>query len=83
MAAQSGQHGSHQQLIQIDPQQTKELGRGSFGVVYEYFFDGRLVAVKKIQLIDYENDREESAMSQLNHPNVLDFIAEQQDRDYK
>ena len=51
---------------------TKELGHGSFGIVYEGKYQGIDVAVKRILLQKVEtSEREENALRRLDHPNVV------------
>ncbi len=49
------------------------LGKGNFGVVYERIFDGKIVAVKRIQHpdIDRSEANREFEMITFDHPNVL------------
>lgn len=61
------------------------LGKGSFGTVYKKEFRNGQVAVKRIQRLDLENDRDEGIiMQQCNdHPNVLKLIAIFLDNDFQ
>lgn len=77
-------------VIQIDLKETKLLGQGKFGKVFEYTIGGEKVAVKRIQILDLDEasqerarNREENAMKKLHHENVLELIEEQQDDHFK
>ena len=78
-------------VIQIDIKKNALLGKGRFGSVFEYTFDEKKVAVKRIQIHDLDEtaqeemmNREENAMRNLqHHPNVLELIAEQHDTQFK
>ncbi len=67
-------------------ERTKILGRGTFACVFYGTLDGVPVAVKRIQLHDLEESiqhREETAMRQLDHPNVLKLLHVQENEDFK
>jgi serine/threonine protein kinase len=59
------------------------IGRGSHGVVYAGTFKGEEVAVKRIQLMDYEYDREAIINPFLNHPNIVQFKHYEEDEDFR
>ncbi len=59
-----------QKLHQIEFNPKDRLGKGSHGSVFSGKFDGRQIAVKRIQLIDTD-EREEEALQRLNHLNVV------------
>lgn len=61
----------------------KVLGRGAFATVFAVEWNGRNVAVKRIQLHDLLTDREEETMRHLNHPNVIKLLAVEEDNDFK
>ena len=50
------------------------LGKGAFSSVYLGTFRTMKVAIKKVLILNQETDREQSAMSQLNHCNVLKLV---------
>lgn len=62
------------------------LGRGGFGAVFRGYFNGNNVAVKRIEQISLNtslSDREERAMMNLNHPNVVKFIHAESDKNFR
>ncbi|KAI9561074.1 hypothetical protein GHT06_012030 [Daphnia sinensis] len=65
------------------------LGNGVDGTVFLGTFGGEKVAVKRIQIRvghdvdDVRRSREEAAMKQLEHPNVLKLIEVEKDLDFK
>ncbi len=55
---------------------TRLLGRGTSGTVFLGTFNGIEAAVKRVGKLDFRNpaadqNREEKAMTKLNHPNIL------------
>jgi serine/threonine protein kinase len=50
------------------------LGKGGFAIVYKGALKGMPVAVKRIENDRLENNREENALIQLNHPNVIQLF---------
>ena len=67
----------------------KILGRGTSGVVFRGSFNGKDVAVKRIDKLEFnkisakDQDREEKAMTKLNHPNVLKLFHVAHDDHFK
>lgn len=61
------------------------LGKGGFAIVFRGTFDGKLVAVKRIQqdMIAEDNQREEEVLRRLNHPNVISLLYVEDDEDFK
>ena len=47
------------------------LGKGGFAIVYRGTLNGLPVAVERIENDRLEENREENALVQLNHPNVI------------
>jgi Protein tyrosine and serine/threonine kinase len=47
------------------------LGEGAFAIVHRGALKGMPVAVKRIENHRLEKNREENALIQLNHPNVI------------
>lgn len=53
------------------------LGRGTSGIVFRGQFNGKGVAVKRIDKLEFiktpvaDQNREEKAMTKLDHPNIL------------
>jgi len=58
------------------------LGKGSCGSVYRRTFRGDHVAVKKVQLVDLDK-REEEAMRELSHPNVIRLFDTREEGEFK
>ncbi|XP_059352656.1 serine/threonine-protein kinase/endoribonuclease IRE2-like [Daphnia carinata] len=58
------------------------LGTGSYGSVWKGKFNGRPVAVKKVLLGNW-NKEEESAMKQLDHPNIVKIFHCESDKDFR
>ena len=60
------------------------LGQGAFGIVYEHFWNGMKVAVKRIQIATSEsNKQEEEALQKLDHPNIVKLFHVQIDDDFR
>jgi serine/threonine protein kinase len=59
------------------------LGQGGYGIVYKDIWNGRKVAVKRIQLFETTSEREEDAMHKLDHRNVLKLLHIEEDKDFK
>jgi serine/threonine protein kinase len=61
------------------------LGQGGYGIVYAGTFEGKKVAVRRIQLMDSNptNNREVLNQQLLNHPNIMQFIHFEKDDDYE
>jgi predicted Ser/Thr protein kinase len=63
-------HQSVSLSISIDRE--KVLGKGRYGIVYEGTWMGRKVAVKRIQIEDFQNNKGgEEALQKLDHQNVV------------
>lgn len=64
---------------------TKVLGRGGYGTVFEGDYDGKKVAVKRIELARAEdnNNREEEALRKFNHPNVIKLYHVESDANFR
>lgn len=58
------------------------LGRGDFGSVFPGTFEGREVAIRRIELID-ASDNEEEALKQLDHPNIIKLFHVERNIDFK
>ncbi len=59
-----------------------KLGEGGFAIVYLGSFNGRQVAVKKIQIERIE-DREVKLQRSLEHENVLKLLEVEEDKDFR
>jgi predicted Ser/Thr protein kinase len=59
------------------------LSQGAFGIVYKDNWNGRKVAVKRIQSDTPSNEQEEEAMIKLDHPNVVKLFYVEKDENLK
>ncbi len=61
------------------------LGKGGFAIVFRGTFDGKIVAVKRIQqdMLAKDNQREEEALRRLNHLNIINLLFVEDDEDFK
>jgi serine/threonine protein kinase len=57
-----------------------KLGEGGFGSVFLGQFDGRQVAVKRVDVTKV-NDNEEKVLKQLDHPNIIKLFHSEIDAD--
>ena len=63
-----------------------ELGVGGFGQVCKGQYQGKSVAVKRIELIRLQRlngDRELEIMKTLDHPNILKLLHWEDDKDFR
>ncbi|XP_046654296.1 serine/threonine-protein kinase/endoribonuclease IRE1-like isoform X2 [Daphnia pulicaria] len=58
------------------------LGRGGFGSVFPGTFQGRKVAIKRVELVN-ATDNEEEALKQLDHPNIVKLFHVDCNKDFK
>jgi serine/threonine protein kinase len=63
----------------------KILGRGGFGIVFDGFWGpNRIpVAVKRLQLLHLDSKKEEEALRNLKHPNVIQIYHAEDDKDFR
>ncbi len=66
--------------ITFDPR--NRLGQGGTGSVFSGFWDNQGVAVKRVQSIDID-EKEESALKQLDHKNVVKLLHVESDNAFK
>ncbi|KAI9557856.1 hypothetical protein GHT06_014607 [Daphnia sinensis] len=59
------------------------LGQGGQGSVFLGGFEGRDAAVKRVPVFRLGNGREEEALKQLNHPNIVKLLHSEADVDFK
>lgn len=61
------------------------LGKGGYGSVFLGTFEGKRVAVKRIELIgeDVLDDNELKALQQLDHPHVIKLLHFESDDNFK
>ena len=60
-----------------------QLGQGGYGAVFPGTFQGKKVAVKRVQLIDATNENEENILQKLNHPNIVKLFHFDKDDNFK
>ncbi|XP_057372285.1 serine/threonine-protein kinase/endoribonuclease ire-1-like [Daphnia carinata] len=78
------------------PQDAKFLGKGAYGIVYEGTWNGKKVAIKRIDKIEFsdsnssaadptnaQRQREEDNMKNLDHSNVLTLLHVEIDKHFK
>ena len=58
------------------------LGEGGYGSVFLGKFNGKEVAVKKVELHKVV-ENEELALKQLDHPNIIKLLHSESDNDFK
>ena len=58
------------------------LGEGGYGSVFLGKFNGKEVAVKKVELHKVV-ENEELALEQLDHPNIIKLLHSESDKDFK
>jgi serine/threonine protein kinase len=68
--------------MEIEFNRQVRLGRGGFGSVFPGTFQGREVAIKRVELIN-ATDNEEEALKQLDHPNVIKLFHVDCNKDFK
>ena len=61
----------------------KLIGKGIYGIVFEGTWKGKKVAVKRIQIENVENNKEEEALKKLDHPNVVKLYHVESDSDFR
>jgi hypothetical protein len=59
-----------------------KLGEGRYGIVCKGDWDGKTVAIKRIQLHQCCK-QEEDAMKKLDHPNVVKFVHAESDDNFR
>lgn len=69
---------------QISYDRNEILGTGGFGTVFLGSYNGKQVAVKRIELQRLDpKDREVTLQKQLNHENVMAILAVEHDVDFR
>ncbi len=68
--------------MEIEFNSQVRLGRGGFGSVFPGTFQGRKVAIKRVELIN-ATDNEEEALKQLDHPNIVKLFHVECNEDFK
>ncbi|XP_057367110.1 uncharacterized protein LOC130688145 [Daphnia carinata] len=59
------------------------LGQGGYGSVFPGTFEGREVAVKRVEVYRLGNNNEEEILKQLNHPNIVKLFHCEVDANFK
>jgi serine/threonine protein kinase len=68
--------------MEIEFNRQVRLGRGGFGSVFPGTFQGRKVAIKRVELVN-ATDNEEEALKQLDHPNIVKLFHVECTDDFK
>jgi serine/threonine protein kinase len=61
---------------------SNRLGEGGYGSVFLGKFNGKEVAVKKVERFKVV-ENEELALKQLDHPNIIKLLHSESDKDFK
>jgi serine/threonine protein kinase len=59
------------------------LGIGGYGTVFKGKWNSKIVAVKRIELAKFENNKEEEALQKLDHPHVVKLYHVESDPDFR
>ncbi|KAI9550631.1 hypothetical protein GHT06_000622 [Daphnia sinensis] len=59
------------------------LGQGGYGSVFLGEFEGRKVAVKRVEVFHLGNDNEENALKRFDHPNIVKLFYSEKDNNFK
>jgi serine/threonine protein kinase len=68
--------------MQFEYNRNEPLGEGGYGTVFRGKFDGRQVAVKRVNL-EKASDNEEIILQQLDHPNIIKLFHSESDDNFK
>ena len=68
--------------MQIQFNRKDIIAQGAYGIVFRGKFNGREVAVKRVELRNV-SENEENALRELDHPNVIKFFYAKSDDDFK
>ena len=67
--------------MQIEYDREVPLGQGGYGSIFPGKYNGRQVAVKRVQL-HLVSDIEEKALQRLNHPNVVKLFYSESEENF-
>lgn len=67
--------------VKITMDKTKKIGEGRYGRVFHGKFNGKPVAVKRVEIPD--KDREKQALLRLKHRNVVKLLYTENDIDFR
>jgi len=62
---------------------TRLLGKGGYGAVFVGMFNGKEVAVKRIEHYNRCDDKEEKVLKILDHPNVVKLLGTDENDDFR
>lgn len=71
------------ETTKIKFEQKDIIGEGGYSIVFSGYFGNREVAIKRVQLPQAEDQREENAFQKLNHENVIKLLYFEQDTSFK
>jgi serine/threonine protein kinase len=65
------------------PNPNNPLGSGGYSFVFAGTYKGKVVAVKRIQLLNAGDDNEVKVMQQLDHPNIVKLLHVENNDDFR
>jgi len=71
------------EVRKITYDRTRLLGKGGYGAVFVGTFNGKEVAVKRIEHHNRCDDKEEKALRMFDHPNVIKLFETEDNEDFR